>query len=399
MHRHTNRFLLRLVAIALPVLAACGDSSGGVPDPREPYGIYTPTTIMNALGQMPTVSSNQFQVGVVGEKSLGGRTFSTFKVGYDIPAGSRLDETSPGFVTYISGIGTETLTVGGFQYESGTSGVIDPPAVVALNPPLNVPQTRQVTATLTAPGDPTPRTATVDATYSLVAENVTVASKALGSVTGCRHFQGTFTFDGDALPEALRGYTFTGEVWVHPSLGVIDAKSPELGVDLGQEGSEDWGEPVDGVVVGRKIAIVDSSHTELVFSTHDRVGEYDADMCQHAKMLAEFRWADETDAKTRGVPDPMLFQAQFNGWIGSFCYGGCPLVASPVSIFHPEDNGKGYTFWYAYVSQGQKNQWKEGQGKETMYEIKVITDPSLPALRVTTRISYALVSESSDCSM
>lgn len=400
MRECTSRFLWSVVAIGLPMVVACGGSSSEeVPDPREPFGTYTKTSVMNAVGQVPTISTNKFQAGVIGEKAIGGRTYSTFKVGYDIPVGSVVDLTSKGMIAYLSGIGTENITVGGFEEVSIMTGIIDPPVTVQLNPPVGVPQTQQLSATLTTPDDPTPRTATMDATYTLVEDNVTVASKSLGSVTGCRHFQGSFTVDGEGVPEFVRGFEFTGDVWVHPSFGVVDAKSPELGIDLGQEGSQDWGEPVNGIVTGRKVGIVDSANPLLVFSTHDRKGEYDADMCQHAKMLAEFRWANESDAKTLGAPDPTLFQAQFNGWIGSFCYGGCALVPSPVSIFHPEDNGKGYTFWYSYVSQGQKNQYVQGQGKETMYEIRVITDPMLPPMRVTTRLNYALVSESSDCSM
>ena len=145
------------------------------------------------------------------------------------------------------------------------------------------------------------------------------------------------------------------------------------------------------------MAVLDATHTSVTFSTYDRVGELDADMCVHAKMLAEVRWANDTDAATLGEPDPTLFRAEFNGGMGTFCWGGCLLTESPVSIFHPEDNGKGFKFWYAFISQALKNEYVEGGSKGSSYEIHVSKDASLPPIRVTMRIAYALPSAASNC--
>lgn len=397
MTRHT-RFLPVLAALSLA--AACGPDEGGTPDPRKPYGPLNETTVAQVTGTMPLMDpATKYDFGVVGHQQVAGRDYAVWKFGHDVPQGAKLDASTPGTVVYVDGIGTDRLSLGGFLGEFGLSATLQTPVVLEVHPPVGKQLTATATALVTSPGDPTGKTATLSVTYSLVEDDVTVTTRNLGDVSGCRHFQGTFTVDGAALPAFLQGKTGSGDIWYHPGFGVVDARSPDLGFDLGMEGENDWSEPVDGAAVGRLMTVLDGQRTEVAMSTYDRAGAYDADMCVHCKMLVEVRWADETDAKTRDQPDPTLFRAQFDGGMGTFCWGGCPLVESPVSIFHPEDNGKGYRFWYAYVSEALKNEVRPGGSTGSAYSIRVSKDGSLPPIRVTARIAYSLVSPSSDCSM
>ncbi len=36
------------------------------------------------------------------------------------------------------------------------------------------------------------------------------------------------------------------------------------------------------------------------------------------------------------------------------------LVPSPIGIFHPEENGQGYTYWIALIDQAAKNEPQNG---------------------------------------
>jgi hypothetical protein len=271
--------------------------------------------------------------------------------------------------------------------------------VVDLNPPPGKEVTLSVSGTVTTAADPTGKPATATATYTLVESDVTVTTPHLGAVSGCKHFKGKASASGEALPEFMRDVPVTGDIWYHPDFGVVQAKCPELGIDEGLLGANGWDEPVDGVVAGRMMTVLTDAASEVEFSTYDRVGKIDANMCVHAKMLAEVRWANEADAKSRPLPDSASFRAEFNGGMGTFCWGGCPLTESPVSIFHPEDNGKGYKFGYALISQALKNRYKEGGDRASMYSIHAIKTAGVPPIRVTARIVYTLATVEADCTM
>jgi hypothetical protein len=63
------------------------------------------------------------------------------------------------------------------------------------------------------------------------------------------------------------------------------------------------------------------------------------------------------------------------------------LVESPVSLFHPEENGKGYKYWVGYVDQAAKNESSNG----IAYHIGVnLPDYVSSPVRVTARILYHL---------
>jgi hypothetical protein len=391
------RLFAGILFAAMFVLAGCG--AGEVPDPHYPYGSFSRTTVATMTGQTPLQSATTFQAGVVGQVEVGGKTYDEYVLGHDIPSDGVLDQNTPGPSLFVSGLGTNTVKLGGFNGEFGLTGIADSPLTLNMSPPVGEPQTFSAGGTITTTSDPVGNYATVNGTYTLVQENVTVSTTNLGSVSGCRHFQGSVSLSGAALPPVVTNSPISVEIWDHPSLGIVDVKSPELGLNLGQEGQNGWvGPDGNGVAVGRMMTVLDGTQLTASISTYDRAGALDADMCVHCKMLAEVRWANESDALNLGAPDPTLFAAEFQGGFGQFCWGGCPLVESPVSIFHPEDNGKGYKFFYAYVSQALKNEYVEGGDKGSAYTILFSTSGSLPPIRVTARIAYALASDSSDCS-
>lgn len=390
--------LMRGIALCI-LLAGFAGCTGSVPDPHYPYGAYTETVVGTMTGTIPLMGAATVQAGIVGEAEINGRNYGVYLIG-TVPDGSVLNASTPGTAGYVRGLGTDTIEIGGFTSELGITGIAADPVRFNLDPPVGVPQSVSATSNITTTYDPVGRPATFEATYTLVQEGVTVNTSQLGTVAGVKHFQGNVAVSGEAIPAAYTGSAFDVEVWYHPDFGVVDVKSPQLGLDLGQEGQNDWTEPdANGVTVGRMLAVLDAGNPDASLSTYDRAQAFDADMCVHTKMLAEVRWANESDALTLGQPDPNLFSCHFNGGWGQFCWGGCPLVESAVSWFHPAENGKGYRFFYAYVDQALKNEYVEGGDKGSVYSIDCQTDPSLPPVRVTARIATTLASDKSDCSM
>ncbi len=395
MNRKVSGAILCVCAGLTALAAGCG----GVPDPHYPYGSFTETVVGTMTGTIPLLGTTTVQAGVVGEAEINGRNYGVYLIA-NVPEGGYLNETLPGTAGYVRGLGTDTIEIGGFTSALGITGIAETPVKFNLDPPVGVPQTVAATSNITTTYDPVGRPATFEATYTLVEEGATVTTSQLGTVSGVRHFQGSVAVTGEALPAAYTGSAFGVDVWYHPELGVVDVKSPQLGLDLGQEAQNDWTEPdAGGVTVGRMLAVLDGGNTSASLSTYDRAQAYDADMCVHTKMLAEVRWANESDAVNLGQPDPTLFACHFDGGWGQFCWGGCPLLESAISWFHPEENGKGYKFFYAYVDQALKNEYVEGGDKGSVYSINCVTDPSLPPVRVTARIATTLASDKSDCSM
>ena len=412
MPRLTTCLSALVLVLAAASLAACGSGGGGgggdgkVPDPHAKFGPVTTTTTKNEGGQLSAlVPATEFQFAVIGTKEVGGRTWSRFMGGYDVPAGQPMGSTTPGTEVWVDGLGTGTVTIAGFESHAGLGTIfaspmsvtLDTPVKLPLDPPADKPQQQTWTGTLQVGTGGTPQPVSMTTSYTLVEDHVSVSTR-MGTVSDCRHFNGTAAVSGAGIPAVLAGQSATGDIWYNDSLGIVAAKSPALGIDVGLEGESDNGTVVNGVAVIRKVAVPDATHP-FVLDTYDREGKLDADMCVEAKMLAEVRWANDADAKTKAQPDPTLFQVTLTGGMGQFCWGGCTLVESSVSIFHPEDNGKGYKFWYTYQSAAQKNMYSPGMDKGTNYAIGATTSSTLPPIRVTARISYAIASAGSDCSM
>jgi hypothetical protein len=102
-------------------------------------------------------------------------------------------------------------------------------------------------------------------------------------------------------------------------------------------------------------------------------------------MLLELRYVDETKAKQTNVPEFVYGNIEFGTTWGYFPH---QLIASPVSLFHPEENGKGYTFFVAYVDQAAKNQQTNG----ITYHVKATLPDYMygSPMRATARIVYHL---------
>jgi hypothetical protein len=131
------------------------------------------------------------------------------------------------------------------------------------------------------------------------------------------------------------------------------------------------------------MAVLTPERPNFSLSTYDVAQTHDADKDTHAKMLLELRWADADRAATTDQP---LVTETFRTVFGVF---PSLLVPSPVSLFHPEENGLGYTFWVGYVDQAAKN--------EPINGISYAVDVSLPnsithPVLVTARIHYARTS-------
>jgi hypothetical protein len=161
--------------------------------------------------------------------------------------------------------------------------------------------------------------------------------------------------------------------------------APEIGIGTVMTDSSDCGSmDASNYRIIRKNGVVDSS-SSFNLDTYDCDGQkIAADKNTHASMLLELRWVDETQAKTDTQPAPKV---EFGTTMGYFPNA---MAGSPTSIFHPEENGKGFKYWYSYVNQAAKN--SPGGNSET-YHIKVGAVAGLSPVRVTARIYYKVLPE------
>ena len=166
-----------------------------------------------------------------------------------------------------------------------------------------------------------------------------------GPITGCIHATGDGNIAG----------TFHFEVWFKPGVGVVDAtathpllREARAGLlrtfHLGEDMGEGYRRATSGSVIGGAYP------GRYTLDTASTAGKNDADKNTHAKMWLELRWADETRAKT---PERPSVSTEFGTIFGTFPH---QLVQSPVSLFHPEENGKGFVYWLARVDQAAKNE-------------------------------------------
>jgi hypothetical protein len=177
----------------------------------------------------------------------------------------------------------------------------------------------------------------------------------------------------------------SGELWYHPSYGVVAFNSPEIGIGTAMSDSSDCGSiDSSNYRIIRKVGVVDSSSSFDLDTYNCDGNQIAADKNTHAQMLLELRWADATKAQTDTQPLPNV---EFGTTVGYFPNS---MAESPASVFHPEENGKGFKYWYSYVSQAAKN---EPGDNSTTYHIKVSAVPGLSAVRVTARIYYKVLPE------
>ncbi|MBP7126509.1 hypothetical protein KBD49_09120 [Myxococcota bacterium] len=355
----------------LAALAACGGDGGNV---KSPFGAPTRTTVFAVDGRMPTGEVKPWTVKVTGEVEVDGRAFDTYQVGID-PADPR-----QGIEIWIDKEDEHRVTFRGFREVGVLTVQGDRPYTVRLDGPAGQVETVEVAGTVATENDPNPRPGTATVEYVKESDDVTIDTP-FGTLSGVKHFRGTVTLQGEGVPEILRGFPVEAQVWYHPSFGVVKGDVPmfHLGMDL--RGEADCGDPLTpGFNTIQKVGLVAPGGEPFELSTSDCSGQWNADKMTHAKMLLELRFAEEALARTSTRPP--VVEEFTTGW-GYFPH---QLVASPFSIFHPEENGKGYTFWYGYADEAARN---EPGDNGILYSIEVRPADSMSnAVRATARIRY-----------
>jgi major membrane immunogen (membrane-anchored lipoprotein) len=383
--------------VALSLLIGCGSSagtggySGGtgwtggntVPATVDtPFGSESTRTKYAYRGNYPFISATRFFVGLIGTKTIGGKTYDIAKAGYDITNPDDLGKPeTKGAVAYVIRTAS-TLTFAGMDDPGWTQVTLDTPVTVDLNAPIGEPRTYQGAGTFRLGPDQPESQASATLVLTVVDDAETVDTKT-GTYHDTKHFKGDLTMVGEAIPDGLATNPISGEVWLHPELGVVGIKVPLLGIENGLEGETDYGPATTGMNACKKVAVLDDQNPSFELNTFDRKKVLDADKMTHAKMLLEVRYANDADAKAQTSLQGV--QIQFATESGFYNHS---LVESPISFFHLEELGKGYRYWNAFVDQAAKNQ--PGQNG-IAYKITVNKTPGSPPVRVTARILYKLV--------
>jgi hypothetical protein len=368
---------------SLLCLACSGGGSSSFNAEKSPYGERTPTTQLTStlnlsLSALLTSPDIVQTTTVVGQKTIGGKS-------YDRLATLNVNDTTQGGEYWIKENPDGTVDFAGFDLHSNLAAALIPSGSMVFDTPLSVKkeapvgqaQTVTLTGTYTPAGATTGTAVSASGQYTLTEKDAVVQTK-LGPVAGCSHYTGSASSTSTLVPTIFQGVTVSAELWLHPSFGVVAFKAPALGIESTMNDTNDCGE-VDssGHRTIRKVAIVDQTSNKFELSSYDCTGEFDADKTVHAKMLLELRFKDETAAKTTTMPSNSY---QFQTALGYF---PSMLVQSPVSILHPEENGKGFVYWIAYVDQAAKN---EPGSNGISYGVSV--SPAASGVRASARIYY-----------
>ena len=371
---------LALAFLAAFLAASCGGSDSAA-EAKGPYGSWSEHTTFNYTMKLSTGETVALPAKVVGEKTVADESFPVYQIG---TAGST---QTVGGKAYIKKLDDSHFRfAGGLAYSKNTttpgspylSGEVNPPVDLNLDPPLGVDQPLTLTGTLE--GLSPSVIVSVSGSYKLISADESVTT-GLGVIHHCRHFSAKATL----LEKPLEG-----ELWYHEQYGIVAAKVPAYNLDASFAGTDDMGDPnaQSGTNTIRKAGVVSSASPRFNLDTYDRKGLFDADKMTHAQMLVELRWLDEALAKTETRPTPGLTFTS-RGGMGHF---PSTIVLSPISFFHPEENGQGYVYWVGYVSQAQKNNPDKGGSS---YGIAIGSADPNGAVRVTARIVYHLVDPSS----
>jgi len=375
------RVLIGLAAIAV----SCGQDNAGGESVQAPFTPAGKTTVfqyeITPVGQNPSTLT----VRRVGETTFNGQTVEHYQGTYTVAAGTKTADV------YGWDHGGGRIELAGFSVTypagSGTDYTVTLDEVVALDEaaiPVGVEQTRTISGTIQLGGAP-PVSGSGHLRFTKTSEDATVESR-FGAVSGVHVFEGEGTIDsvgGTGLWDLVIGKPVRLEAWYHPTFGVLKVEAPDFGLGTTLLGENDCGNPQasDSNTI-QKVGVVSMQTPAFELSSRDCSGEYDADKMRHAQMYLELRWADDTKAKTTDRPEVEVLFA--TGW-GYFPF---QLVQSPVSIFHPEENKQGFTYWYAYVNEAAKNEPGENG---ILYRIKVtFPDYMTSPVRVTARIRYPI---------
>jgi hypothetical protein len=408
------------IAFASIILASgcsllTGPKADSTPDAKTPFDPWGVGTIFVHRGTYSAAAGAQdLKAGRVRtqDTTLGGVTYDLYKAALGMQSGQLLDTTTANATTiWANRLPDGSMKIAGGK-DRGFLASILPPIVPGVNgstlildssftiqtkPPLNTQQSSTVTGKLYDAANPaTPKNFKVDMKYTRDQDNA-IATTSMGPVEGCSHFTVSATPKGDlAILTSLLNIVYNGEAWYHDKLGLVAYKCPALGLDANMNGESDYGTATEGANTIRKVQVLDANHPVFELNTYDRARKNDADKMSHAQMLLEFRWASDSLAKNGTAPNYLaaITLIATNNTLGySFVdnrFGwGAVLVSSPVSIFHPEENGKGYKYWYVYVNEAAKN---EPGANNVSYLIRVSQGSFVPpALRCSARIMYTIL--------
>ena len=366
--------------------SACGggdDASSSGSDPKAKYGPTSRDTVSSYLrtSQSETVS---IETRVVGEKTIAGKSYWRARIGTfsSAPSGAEAWLTQPNPDTLVVAGGefySQNLLPNPTAGEPSATVELETPVTVKLAPPLGTPQSLTLSTTITVLGQPL----AVDLTgsYTMTSDDETVETLA-GTLYGCRKLTGSASTTNTTLAGLLGDDTISGEVWYHPALGVLKATVTLPGkgsYDFDFYGTQEMGAAASGSNRIQAMGLLKTNET-FRLDTFDVNGALDADKNTHAKMLLEVRFADEARAKSSDTPP---VETEMGTALGIYPH---QLTSSPVSFFHPEENGRGLTFWIAYVDQAAKN-----APNDTAYHVEVtVPDYGSSAVRFTSRIVYTL---------
>ncbi len=362
-----------------------GGGGGGVDAQINTDIVYDPPvnvdhwsyTIKHADGTTAPVA-----LRLAGPKVIGGQTYTRVQIG-TLPTMDN-DPSANYLELWAQQDGTAVIVAGGEVHNhalglpAGTPDMtltVTPPVKLETNLAVNVPESITGTGTLLV-GDPAtaqPVTGTQTGVVTLVSKTETVDTAA-GPVTAA-HYTGSVT----VLQQLA-----SGDLWATSGVGVVKASGTWPGMPgdikdalLGLVGS--GGAVLDGDhTVASQEGVLSPSNTQFKLDTYDIDGGIWADKNTHANMLLELRWADPAQAKT-DTPPPV--QTDFGTAIG---YYPTSQVDSPVSVLHPEDNGKGYHFWTTLVNQAAKNE----PGDYTSYHIYATYSGSGGGVRASGQLTY-----------
>lgn len=392
----TARILRGAVALAsLCLLTATGcsddaDSSASGPSEsaaKAPYGPVSRDTVIDYTRVRSDGSTLEATSEVVGDKEIGGKSYWRGRIG-------DFGSEPTGVEAWLSWKGDSAVVAGGEFWSQkvlpnptgdGPSAdvVLDSPVTVDLAPPVGEAQPVTASGTVNILGQPVQVEAT--GSYTMTEQDVAVETAA-GTLHGCRRFTFEGSVDNSEILSILGADEASGEAWYHPKLGFVKAVIQVPGKDdyvFDFAGTHEMGKATSGVNHIQGMAVLDTLES-FDLNTYDVHGAFDADKDTHAKMLVEARFLDEEKAKTTNQPPVEL---EFGTVFGVFPH---QLVSSPVSIFHPEENGEGFTYWYAYVDQAAKNEPENG----IAYHVTAtVPDYGSSKVRVTSRIVYSLVSQ------
>jgi len=381
MDRFLSKLLLSLIAImaSASLLSSCGDDSDDKDKMREPYGTWTETTRNTYMGHIPGISSSAFYSGVIGEKEINGNSYQRVKISFDIASPSLVSENTQGTEFWITRKNDNTYLFAGFEEISILSATIDPPLTLNLNPPVGETQTMTANAMLKLDESETPTAVSGTATYTLVSDNETVVT-VMGSISGCRHFQGSANVTGDGIPAAFGNVDVTFDIYTHKDYGIVKWNFPLFSSGLDLQGTQDLGVTEDGYRLVQKMGVAGGYSGTFDFNTRDATGIEDADKNTHAKMLLEIRYANPEKAVTDTMP-PANTVFHTSTLYGFFEH---QFIPSKISLFHPEEAGQNFHYWIAFVDKAAKN---ETDPDGISYGITVAPTTS-DAVLCTARILY-----------